>query len=213
VLKLDKEPMYIILGILMSLSFTGSGVLEELKNGNKEFVENPNISTKERISLAEEQKPMATVLACSDSRVPPELIFNKDLGDLFIVRIAGNTVDQLSLASLEYGVKHLGTPLLIILGHQNCGAIKAAFELGETDFGANIGTLLSQIHPAIREAKEKYGNEPKDTQIQHAIHFNLNHTHREILWRSQVIRELVEEKKLMIQEAVYQIDSGKVDWY
>lgn len=205
--------MFILLGFLMSLSFTGPEVLENLKQGNETFVQNPDISQKERLSLAKKQTPTATVLACSDSRVPPELIFNKNSGDLFVVRIAGNTVDQLSLASLEYGVSYLGTPLLVILGHQNCGAVTAAFDLGERDYGANIGALLSQIQPAIREAKDQFKELSKEQQIEEAIRLNLEHTHREILWRSQVIRKLVNDNKLMIEKAVYKIDSGKVNWY
>lgn len=197
----------------MSLSFTSAEVLENLKKGNNSFVQDPDISKRERISLAKKQTPIATVLACSDSRVPPELIFDKNLGDLFVVRIAGNTVDQLSLASLEFGVKYLDTPLLVILGHQNCGAVSAAFDLDEKEYGANIGALLSQIHPAIKEAKECFKDQPKEKQIEEAIRLNLEHTHREILWRSQVIRKFVDENKLVIQKAVYKIDSGKVTWY
>lgn len=197
----------------MSLSFTGPEVLENLKKGNESFLQHPDISKKQRIAQAKQQTPIATVLACSDSRVPPEFIFDKNLGDLFVVRIAGNTVDQLSLASLEYGVGYLGTPVLVILGHQNCGAVTAAFDLGEKDYGANIGALLSQIHPAIREAKENYKDQSKEKQIEEAIRLNLEHTHREILWRSQVIRKLVDDDKLLIEKAVYKIDSGKVNWY
>jgi carbonic anhydrase len=196
----------------MPSNLSGQEILEELIKGNYEYLEDSDLTLKQRELLAKEQKPIATVLACSDSRVPPEIIFKKNLGDLFVVRIAGNTVDQLALASLEYGVNYLGTPLLLILGHQNCGAVTAAFELDNENFGANVGALLAQIHPSIREVKAEYGDRPKHEQIQLAIQRNLHHTHREILFRSQIIRGLVHNGKLKIQVALYQIDSGKVDW-
>jgi carbonic anhydrase len=200
------------LALLLSGQLSGTTVIEELKQGNQEYRKNSELTKERRALLAKNQKPIATVLACSDSRVPPEIIFNKGSGDLFIVRIAGNTVDQLTLATLEYGVEYLGTPLLVILGHQHCGAIEAAFELENTNFGSNIGSLLAQIHPSIREVKSRYKDRPRKEQIELAIKENLHHTRREILFRSQVIREMVENNKLQIQEAVYNIDTGTVDW-
>lgn len=204
--------MSLIFAAIMAFSFTVGGVVEDLKKGNQAFAGNTQFTNEQRQQLAQGQKPMATVLACSDSRVPPEMIFNKNLGDLFVVRIAGNTIDQLSLASLEYGVSYLETPVLLILGHQNCGAVKAAFDLSEQNYDANIGALLAQISPAILEAKKRHPNQPKSTQIERAIELNLNHTESEILYRSQVIRNLVKDQKLSIQKAVFQIDTGKVVW-
>lgn len=209
--------MLFFLGILLITPFlltplTATEPLQCLIQGNNEYLRDDPLSKKQRSSLAKSQKPIATILTCSDSRVPPELIFNKELGELFVVRIAGNTVDQLSLASLDYGVSYLGTPLLVILGHENCGAVSAAFDLESKDFGANIGALLAQIHPSIRDVKLNHANLSKKKQLKLAIEKNVSHTHREILFRSQVIRHLVEEKKLQVKEAVFHIGSGKVTW-
>src|SRR5690606_22821773 len=128
--------------------------LQELNEGNQRFIANKRthqeLTLEQRKALAQQQSPFATILTCSDSRVPPEIIFDQHANDLFVVRIAGNVPDQFGLGSIEYGVSQLGTPLLIILGHQRCGAVKAAMKINKEEFSPNSAALLSSISPAVR---------------------------------------------------------------
>ena len=127
-----------------------------LVEGNERFLENmicdKNISLEKRIELSQGgQKPFAVILCCSDSRVPPEIIFDQGLGELFVVRNAGNVVDCVTLGSIEYGVAHLGAPLVVVLGHEKCGAVKATVD-GEKPHGC-IEEIINMIKPSLEKAK------------------------------------------------------------
>jgi carbonic anhydrase len=157
--------------------------------------------------LTKGQHPFATIITCSDSRVPPEIIFDQGIGDIFIIRVAGNVVDTVSLGSIEYGVEHVGTPVLMILGHQSCGAVKAAVFSKEAPEGF-IGEIVKKIKPAADKAKSsgKQGDEMLDIAIKENIH----NVYKEILERSPVVKELVHKKKLKVVLGEYQLESGKV---
>src|SRR6185503_16856953 len=152
--------------LLLSLSILGVGqkdeekvtadsALAELKSGNAHHVEHryqhPHATVDRRRQLASGQNPHAEILSCSDSRVPPELIFDVGLGDLFVVRVAGNVVANTELGSLEYGAEHLHIPLLVVLGHQHCGAVTAAVEGGEA--GGHINALVNLLVPAVQKSR------------------------------------------------------------
>jgi carbonic anhydrase len=190
--------------------------LKILKEGNQRFVNNEvkceDVTKAKRMELAKDQSPIATLIVCSDSRVAPELVFDQQLGKLFVIRLAGNVVDQLALGTIEFGLSVLKTPLVIVMGHQNCGAVKAAFSLGETDFSANIGTLLTQISPAVKKVKMDKSQLSKDDQLNLAIQMNVANTHKQMILRSPIIRDFVKEGKVEIVDAVFHIDSGKVEW-
>ena len=138
--------------------------LATLKKGNAEFVTDAPFRAaedrKRRLEIAKAQHPFAILVGCSDSRVPPELLFGRGLGELFIIRVAGNTVDQAGLGSIEFGVAEFGVPLVVVLGHERCGAVKAAVEVVERNatFPGAIGAIVSPIIPAVLKAKGASGD-------------------------------------------------------
>ena len=132
--------------------------LQRLLDGNRRYVihqhgASPLANRNLRLRTARRQTPFAVVLACSDSRVPPELIFDQRLGDLFVVRVAGNVVDPVVLGSVEYAVLNLGTPLVLVLGHTKCGAVTAALDPGKVPEG-NLGAIVEAIRPAVEKVRE-----------------------------------------------------------
>lgn len=139
---------------------TPDEALEILKEGNRSFLSDrpchPPLGREERLRLAAEQHPIAAYLSCSDSRVSPELLFGRGLGDLFIVRNAGNTLCSTALGSLEFAVANLNVPLIVIMGHENCGAVRAAVSLvrDRTVHSGNISKILQSLVPAVLEAGE-----------------------------------------------------------
>jgi carbonic anhydrase len=138
--------------------------LELLRQGNADFVADKSraipIDRRRRLEIARRQMPFAILVGCSDSRVSPEILFGRGLGDLFIVRVAGNTVDQVGLGSIEYAVAELGVPLIVVLGHERCGAVQAALEIVQqnADFPAAIEDMVSAIVPAVLRARSQPGD-------------------------------------------------------
>lgn len=186
---------------------TKKEIIERLKAGNERFV-NDNL-THERIDrstrkeLAEGQEPFAIVLGCADSRVVPEMAFDTGLGELFVVRVAGNIANTSSIASMEYAVANLGTSVLVVLGHQSCGAVTAAVAGG--DNGYNLNHLLAHIGPAIY-------NSPKGASVDEVIRKNTHITAEELIKRSSIISNAVKQDKLVILSAYYNLDSGKIEF-
>lgn len=186
-------------------------VLKELVAGNGRFVAGKATHLREnaarRKELAKGQAPRAVVLGCSDSRVPPEILFDEGLGDLFVVRVAGNVADPVNLGSVEYAAEHLGTPLVLVLGHHACGAVKATAEAGGKAEG-NLGAIVSELAPAVEQAK---GSPGKEGLVNDAVHANVRLVAAALTARSPVLAKLVEEGKLKIATAVYDLESGKVE--
>ena len=184
--------------------------IERLKEGNKRYVEKhpkeKNLSLREELKT--HQKPFATVITCSDSRVIPEYIFDAEIGELFVIRIAGNVLDDVALASVEYGVEHLHTPLLVVLGHESCGAVTAAFNTYKESKEAEgvMKELMEKIKPAVIKAL----NEQKG--IEEAIEFNVSNVIEDLRTRLPVIKRLEDEKKLKVVGAKYFFD-GHVEFY
>jgi len=200
-----------IAGLVYAGMEAGGDSLGKLMDGNKRFVSG-ELSKKEigdarRQELTKGQSPFATVLSCSDSRVAPELIFDQGLGDIFIVRVAGNVVERTTLGSIEYGAEHLHTPLLVILGHESCGAVKATLEAKGKPEG-NIGAILKKIMPAVETAK-KAKKEPAET-LNIAVQENIRNTYKDVM-KSTIISELVHEGKLKVIGAEYYLGTGKVE--
>ena len=189
----------------------GGDSLSKLLDGNKRFISGElakkDIGDQRRQGLTKGQHPFATVLSCSDSRVAPELIFDQGLGDVFIVRVAGNVVEPTTLGSIEYGAEHLHTPLLVILGHESCGAVKATLEAKGKPEG-NIGAILKKIMPAVNTAKKAKKN--PDETLNLAVQENVKNTYKDIM-KSKIVRELVHEGKLKIVAAEYYLGTGKVE--
>lgn len=183
-----------------------------LKEGNIRYAEgksfHPNIEASRRAELAAAgQEPMATILSCSDSRGPVELIFDRGVGDLFVVRVAGNTAGLSELATMEYGVTHLGTPVLIVMGHTKCGAVTAAVKGAELH--GHLPSLISLIKPAAEKAKAS-GSE--EDVVPRAIEQNVWQQVENIFARSALVRDFAAAGKVTIIGAVYDIASGKVQW-
>jgi carbonic anhydrase len=160
-----------------------------------------------RGELVQGQHPSAVVLSCSDSRVPPELIFDQGFGDIFVVRVAGNVADSVALGSIEYAVEHLNVPLIVVMGHDKCGAVAATVKGGEPE--GNIRSIVERISPAVSKAKAsgKTGEDLLDA----AIIENVRSVTAGLTRDSAIIKHLVNEKKVKIIPAKYSLATGKVD--
>ena len=159
-----------------------------------------------RGSLAESQYPKVVVLTCSDSRVSPEVLFDQSLGDLFVVRSAGNIADAIGVGSIEYAVEHLGSSVLVILGHTRCGAVTAACSKEKMPT-PNLQAIVDKIGPAVSRVGESVKG---DALVEAAIQENVHQSAKDVLASSEVLRHFVEQGKLTLFEAEYQLDTGKV---
>ncbi|PKL37475.1 MAG: hypothetical protein CVV44_14075 [Spirochaetae bacterium HGW-Spirochaetae-1] len=208
----------IIAPLLASESRSGISpdeALTLLKTGNERYstarMIHPNIT---RLRMEETDKngqhPYATIIGCSDSRVPLELIFDAGLGDIFVIRVAGNVADTDEAGSIEYGVDHLGTPVLIVLGHSKCGAVTAVAKGDEVH--GNIPRLVDNIGPAVDKAREKLGNDFSPALLEASIVNNVWQSIEDLYTRSPSTIQRVREGKLKVLGAVYHLESGKVEW-
>ena len=186
---------------------TIKSVISRLKEGNNRFIDDGlerKLQDKtRRADLTGGQDPYAIILSCADSRVVPELAFDAGLGELFVVRVAGNVANSSSIASIEYAVAHIGTPVIVVLGHQACGAVTAAVAGG--DNGYNLNHLLSHISPAIHACEA-------GTAVNDVVKKNAEMTAQELVNRSSIIAGAVNDGKLEIVPAYYNLDTGKVDF-
>ena len=183
--------------------------MRELKAATTHHVakryQHPHQSADRQRELTSSQHPHATILSCADSRVAPEILFAQGLGDLFDVRVAGNVAADAELASIEYAAEHLHTPLLVVMGHQKCGAVTAAAEAGEGE--GHLPSLLGLIRPAVDKAR----GEPGDL-IDNAVRINVENVVRQIRASTPVLGPLIDRGELVVVGAVYSLDTGKVAW-
>ncbi|MBS1727716.1 MAG: carbonic anhydrase [Armatimonadetes bacterium] len=198
-----------------ALPVSAAEAIARLKAGNKRYVssmaEHKNQDAATRTALARDQKPFAIVLSCADSRVPPEIVYDQGLGDLFVIRVAGNVPDTEIMASIEYAVEKLGTKLLVVLGHERCGAVKAALDSfyskgksGAHDGPSFIPTLIDEIMPAVRATKDKEG-----IHLDNAIAQNVINTVNEVA-KTSPFKKFIEDGDLTILGSVYDLDSGEI---
>jgi carbonic anhydrase len=159
-----------------------------------------------RKKLASGQNPNVIILSCSDSRVSPELVFDQSLGDLFVVRTAGNVADPVALGSIEYAVDHIHSPVLVVLGHQMCGAVSAACSGGKMP-SENLEAIMNKIGPAVNQAKTYAKG---DGLLDAAIKENVEQSAKDLQANSEIIRNAVQSGKLKIFEAEYSLDTGAV---
>ncbi|MCL2153244.1 MAG: carbonic anhydrase [Oscillospiraceae bacterium] len=185
--------------------------LRMLKEGNLRYTSGkstrPTDYTQVRVELAEMgQSPYAVILGCSDSRVPPEIVFDASLGQLFVVRVAGNIADAITIGSVEYAVERLYAPLIVVLGHQKCASIATALYGG--DHGPNIGAIIREINPSLEKVRSvgewDIANRCEDENIRNTI---------VKLRGSRIISRLIDSKKLLIIGAKYQLETGEVDFW
>ena len=181
--------------------------LEKLLSGNEEYLSGSitlNVDDSLREDLAKNgQHPYAIVITCSDSRVPAELIFDASLGDIFVIRTAGNVVSDFEIGSVEYGAEHLGSPLVLVLGHTNCGAVTAATEGGEV--GGKIQSIVDEIESSVQKAK----NTGEEDVLSKAIEYNVMNSVNKIL-SSEIIKELADEGKVEVIGGIYDISTGTI---
>ncbi len=183
----------------------------ELLAGNKRFMSgNPQARelVKTRQELAEGQHPRVIVLGCADSRVSPELVFDKNLGELFVVRTAGNIADPVALGSIEYAVEHLHASLLVVLGHEKCGAVAAAAAGGKMPT-PNLEAIVKKIAPALKPLQQ--GGASGDLLTSLGIEANVRLSARDLVRNSEILRQEFEAGKLTIIPAVYRLASGEVN--
>lgn len=187
---------------------TPEEALEKLLTGNKRYVagtpNHPRQNAPRRAELSEGQAPFAIVLACSDSRVPPAILFDQGLGDLFVIRVAGNIVDDVALGSIEYAAAHLHTPLLMVLGHSKCGAVGATVAGGELE--GHLPSLAKLIQPAVEKAKGQPGD-----LVDNAVRTNARMVAEQLKNSEPVLAELVKSGQLKVVAARYDLDSGQVE--
>lgn len=184
--------------------------LARLLEGNARFAAGrgarPRSGVARRSEVAAGQAPIAAVLACADSRVAPEIVFDQGLGDLFVVRVAGNIADDAALGSLEYAAEHLHVPLIVVLGHERCGAVSAAVAGGEAE--GHVKALVEAIRPAVDEARK--GPAPADL-VEAAVRANAVRVARILCSSEPVLKRLFGERRVEIQAARYDLDTGVVE--
>lgn len=198
-------------------NLTADQVLDLLKKGNDEYLTDApfrreSSDKQRRIEIARGQTPMAVLVACSDSRVPPELLFGRGLGELFIVRNAGNTVDTAALGSIQYAVAELGVPLILVLGHERCGAVDAALSVVQkgTNFPGSIGQMIEPIVPAVLAAQRQ----PGDDLLDKAVRENVRRTVARLRTASEpILADPIRAGKVKVVGARYDLDDGDVDFF
>ena len=189
-------------------NITPDAALQKLMDGNRRYIQQkrtfPDQSRSRILELAKGQHPFAIVLGCSDSRVAPEILFDQGLGDLFEIRVAGNVLDNVVLGSIEYAAAELGVPLLVVLGHERCGAVKAALD-GKPVPG-HIGSLVAAIKPAVYATKGQLGD-----AWDNAVRANVKMSVNKLKALSPILAKAVKAGTLKVVGARYDIDSGEVE--
>ena len=181
-------------------------IVERLKDGNQRFVEDRKLGELQdqarRKELVDGQSPFAIILSCADSRVAPELTFDTGLGELFVVRVAGNVANKESIASIEYAVAHCHSKVIIVLGHESCGAVAAAIKGG--DNGENLNCLLGHLTPVV-EAN-------KDSDFPTTVKANVGHVVGQLKSQSEILSNALSKEEIKIIPAYYNLGTGKVDF-
>jgi carbonic anhydrase len=193
----------------MANLLTGKDAIAKLQEGNKRFTEDkrvhPHQGADRRLEVVKGQTPFAAILSCSDSRVPLKIIFDQGIGDLFVVRVAGNVLDDIVLASIEYAAEHLNVPLVVVLGHQNCGAVQAVVKGGHAP--GHVSALFEALQPAVEKAMAQGG----DDLVEKAVRVNIRLT-TDAIRDSILLSPLVKQGKLEVVGAYYSLETGRVDF-
>jgi len=201
---------------------TPAKALAKLKEGNERFAAGKTVHPRmdvARLKQANSENQgnyaYATILSCSDSRVPVELIFDAGIMDLFIIRVAGNVCDTDEIGSIEYGLAHVNTPLLVVLGHTQCGAVTAVTHALHGKGHAlerNIPPLVDNIEPAVRRAMENHKDAHGDAIVPIAIEENVWQAIEDLFTNSAAVRDIVKQGKAKVVAAIYNLETGKVNW-
>ena len=193
---------------------TPSAALDKLKVGNARYVKEAGgalpIDAEKRLAQTKGQSPYAIVVSCADSRVPPEVIFNAGLGEIFVVRTAGEVVDKAVLASVEYGAEHLHAPLLVVMGHESCGAVKTAVECKLAPKPASLGPNLDALVDAIRPSFERMSTPVDLDHLREAVLANVEQVVNDLLVKSATVKHLASRGELLVVGAYYELPTGRV---
>ena len=186
-------------------------ILKNLLEGNKRYYSgksvHPNNNQETRNKLIKKQTPVAIVVSCSDSRAPVEVLFDVGIGDLFVIRSAGHVLTESEMASIEYGIEHLNVKLLIVMGHSSCGAVTSALNHKDEKLSPNMSLLINRIKPAIEKAKKNGGDENLlEKSINCHVHETINY-----IKQDKEISKLIDELKVDVVAAKYNIENGKVE--
>jgi carbonic anhydrase len=194
--------------------------LERLRKGNRRFVSDDRsdavTGATRRRQLATSQEPFAIVLGCSDSRVPAEIVFDQGLGDLFVIRVAGNIVAPSQIGSVEFAAERFGTRLVVVLGHSKCGAIEATLEDLQRPIqnrSQNLHSIVDRIRPSVEGLLETELTHECDVLVRQAVRANIRASANHLRHGSQVIEQLIQTNGLLVVGAEYSLESGIVDFF
>jgi len=193
--------------------------LERLRAGNARFVANEpsrEFSDVERARLASGQEPFAVILGCSDSRVPTEVVFDQGLGDLFVIRVAGNIVAPSQVGSIEFAAQKFATRLVVVLGHTHCGAVEATIDELQQPAekqSRNIAAIVGRIQPSVMDLLERGDVTDRDDLMRRAVRENVRYSTNALRHGSEIIEELIGKGELLIVGAEYSLDTGVVEFF
>jgi carbonic anhydrase len=198
-----------------------SEALQRLREGNRRFVADVRgsaaLDTQTRRSeLAEGQEPFAIILGCSDSRVPAEIVFDQGLGDLFVIRVAGNIVAASQIGSVEFAAERFGTPLVVVLGHSRCGAVLATLEelmRPKEKQSRNLRSIVDRIRPSVEGLLATELRHDSDALVRHAIRANIRAAANQLRHGSEVLEPRIQEERLLVVGAEYSLETGVVDFF
>ena len=200
---------------------TAHDALLELRDGNRRFVAGEidaesMASRAHQVGMSGGQNPCAIILACSDSRVPVELVFDQGFGDLFVIRVAGNVVAPSQIGSIEFAASQFGTQLVVVLGHSNCGAVTATLKelaLEQTHRSPNLRAIVDRVRPAIEPLLEAHKDSDLNTLMGAAVRANILASVERLTQGSLILEQLIESGELTIVGAEYSIETGKVEFF
>lgn len=193
--------------------------MDRLREGNARYLrglQRSHLFDNRRKELISGQAPFAVILSCSDSRVPPEIVFDQGLGDLFVVRVAGNVVDPVLIGSVEYAVANLSTRLVLVLGHTNCGAVAAtvdALKQPGGDCSPNVASLVERIRPSVEPLLQTEIGDDRDELIRQSVRGNVLASVEQLKANSAVLRNEIDQNDLAIAGAEYSLETGEVDFF
>jgi carbonic anhydrase len=195
--------------------------LEHLREGNRRFVSGMRMNATlpnptRRSELAAGQEPFAIILGCSDSRVPAEIVFDQGLGDLFVIRVAGNIVASSQIGSVEFAAERFSTPLVVVLGHSQCGAVLATLEelmRPKENQSRNLRSILDRIRPSVEALLATELRHDADTLVRQAVRANVRVSANHLRQGSEVLEQLIEKEELVVVGAEYSLETGIVDFF
>ncbi len=194
--------------------------LQRLQEGNRRFVQSLKNSDEDCVARRNElvvaQEPTAIILGCSDSRVPAEIVFDQGLGDLFVIRVAGNIVAPSQIGSVEFAAERFGTRLVVVLGHSMCGAILATIESLESDQpmrSQNLPSIVDRIRPFVVTLAETDLKHDHEALVKHAVRANIRGAVNNLKQGSRILEQLVQKDGLMVVGAEYSLETGEVDFF